>query len=91
MQSANGKKDLGIVRRIVNYIKTHEEGYVVPWGAENQGIEGRNQVAEFANLICRIGTRVIRDTSSLWCGGADYKWSDYLEPDEAKNSGIVGN
>jgi hypothetical protein len=58
MQHINGKKVLGIVRKVINYIKTHGEGYVVFWIKQNRKIASVNELADFANRVRRKGTKI---------------------------------
>lgn len=87
MQHNIGKKVLEIVSKIINYIKTHEEGFVVPWGRRSRYIAGRNQLVDFSNLIGRGDTRIkVIGPPHSHNGGLE--WRHTFDADEEKTSGI---
>jgi hypothetical protein len=79
LQYMKAKNILRTLSKIINHIKTHEEGFIVPWASTNKRIEARNQLARLANLIGRRGSG-IKGSGAMWEGGQIH-WGDFIGHD----------
>ncbi|HVN82234.1 MAG TPA: hypothetical protein VMW38_24835 [Terriglobia bacterium] len=85
MQHKISRKLLGILRRVINYVKTHEEGYIVFRVYRNRRNASVNELIDFVKLVRRKSAKI---SSSGLEGQETHELVVMLDPKEQEAAGI---